>query len=148
MKIWDCTKRKWEVRECSNCEYGDDKVIAMCFTCDKGELTNWKEKSHSYSVLSDEEVQQLMDALTTGEIDEVNEIVKEAEMMGKKVEMIISYTMDGDDYLYNDNHGRLIRCKDCEYYKDIGEGIMCTAWGSDTEEDDYCSGAKVRNESK
>lgn len=33
----------------------------------------------------------------------------------EKVEMIISYTTDGTDYQYNDNHGILIRCKDCAF---------------------------------
>ena len=33
----------------------------------------------------------------------------------KTVEFIESYRVheDGGDYLWNDNHGRLIRCKDC-----------------------------------
>ena len=34
----------------------------------------------------------------------------------KKVEMIISYITDGTDYEYHDNHGVLIRCKDCKYF--------------------------------
>lgn len=36
--------------------------------------------------------------------------------MSKKVEMIISYITDGTDYEYHDNHGVLIRCKDCKYF--------------------------------
>lgn len=35
--------------------------------------------------------------------------------MRKRVEMIISYITDGTDYEYHDNHGVLIRCKDCAY---------------------------------
>ena len=33
----------------------------------------------------------------------------------KKVEMIISYTTDGTDFQYHDNHGILVRCKDCKH---------------------------------
>lgn len=32
------------------------------------------------------------------------------------IEMIIDYTTDGTDFNYSDNHGVLVRCKDCEYY--------------------------------
>lgn len=35
----------------------------------------------------------------------------------KHVEMIIDYIVDGDDFQYCDNHGSLIRCKDCRYYQ-------------------------------
>ena len=31
-------------------------------------------------------------------------------------EMIIDYTTDGTDFQYCDNHGILVRCRDCEYY--------------------------------
>jgi hypothetical protein len=41
----------------------------------------------------------------------------------RQVEMIISYTTDGTDYEYHDNHGVLIRCKDCKYF--AGEGMYC-----------------------
>ena len=33
-----------------------------------------------------------------------------------KVEFIESYIKVGDDYQWNDNHGELIRCKDCMWY--------------------------------
>lgn len=34
----------------------------------------------------------------------------------KKVEFIESYyKIDGGDYQWNDNHGELIRCKDCKH---------------------------------
>ena len=32
----------------------------------------------------------------------------------KHVEMIIDYVVDGEDFQYSDNHGVLIRCKDCK----------------------------------
>ena len=33
------------------------------------------------------------------------------------VEMIIEYTTDGTDYQYADNHGVLVRCKDCRHWR-------------------------------
>ena len=33
--------------------------------------------------------------------------------MKRKVEFIESYIKVGNDYQWNDNHGELIRCKDC-----------------------------------
>lgn len=41
----------------------------------------------------------------------------------KKIEFIESYLVpeDGGDYMWNDNHGRLIRCKDCKHYLDSNE---------------------------
>lgn len=35
----------------------------------------------------------------------------------KTIEFIESYKVaeDGGDYLWNDNHGRLVRCKDCKH---------------------------------
>jgi hypothetical protein len=46
----------------------------------------------------------------------------------KTVEFIESYRVpeDGGDYLWNDNHGRLIRCKDCKY-RDADD--FCTGRG-------------------
>ena len=34
------------------------------------------------------------------------------------IEMIIDYTTDGTDFQYCDNHGVLVRCRDCEHYWD------------------------------
>ena len=36
--------------------------------------------------------------------------------MPRKVEFIESYIKVGNDYQWNDNHGELIRCKDCKFY--------------------------------
>ena len=36
----------------------------------------------------------------------------------KKIEMIIEYSTDGTDFVYNDNHGVLTRCKDCKHRKE------------------------------
>ena len=49
-----------------------------------------------------------------------------SERLKRKIEFIESYWTGGEygsDYKWNDNHGELIRCKDCKHYKD-GTG-MC-----------------------
>lgn len=64
----------------------------------------------------------------------------------KQVEMIEEYFHDeniGGDYKWNDNHGFLVRCKDCIYWQDNNGGYPheeCR-WGHDEtpNEDDYCS---------
>ena len=64
------------------------------------------------------------------------------ETMSKHVEMIIDYTVNGDDFQYNDNHGVLIRCGNCRYAD--GKHRRCMAHGGLTgelAEDDYCSKA-------
>jgi hypothetical protein len=48
--------------------------------------------------------------------------------MNQKVEFIESYIKIGNgDYQWNDNHGELIRCKDCKYayLTDDGECKHC-----------------------
>ena len=57
----------------------------------------------------------------------------------EKVEMIISYTTDGTDFQHNDNHGVLIRCKDCKMWNINMKScsINPDKWGRD----DYCSKA-------
>ena len=68
----------------------------------------------------------------------------------KHVEMIIDYIVDGDDFQYCDNTGRLIRCKDCKYWQDNNNGYPVTdcKWNKDEtpEADDFCSGAERRTE--
>jgi len=68
--------------------------------------------------------------------------------MTKHVEMIIDYTTDGTDYQYNDNHGLLIRCRDCEFWQDNNGGYpnMNCRWIEDETPDanDYCSYAMLR----
>ena len=64
--------------------------------------------------------------------------------MSKHVEMIVDYIMpDGsEDFMYNDNHGVLTRCKDCKFWKDK----ECQVWSLHgsvfTSPDDFCSYAK------
>lgn len=41
-------------------------------------------------------------------------------MKNEKVEFIEAYTKnDNGDYIWNDNHGKLIRCKNCKHSKKI-----------------------------
>jgi len=61
----------------------------------------------------------------------------------KHIEMIIDYITDGTDYQYNDNHGILTRCCDCQYYDTGMNPPECT---SDDglmypDSDEYCSRA-------
>ncbi len=61
-----------------------------------------------------------------------------------KVEFIESYIHEVDEggsYIWNDNHGELIRCKDCKHGEPFLEKIRC---GSTFDRllmcpDDYCS---------
>ena len=67
-----------------------------------------------------------------------------------KIEFIESYIKhDGSDYEWSDNHGELIRCKNCRYWQDNQEGHYphkdCP-WdkGETPDADDYCSFAEKR----
>lgn len=67
-------------------------------------------------------------------LDKVNDALallkeQDAEMKDgqKKVEFIESYIKIGDgDYKWNDNHGELVRCKDCKYWRQNTE--FCGRW--------------------
>lgn len=64
-----------------------------------------------------------------------------------KVEFIESYWKDGNtDYIWNDNHGELIRCRDCAFWQD--DWSLCSAepdWhycsmnDANFRADEYCS---------
>lgn len=43
--------------------------------------------------------------------------------MKRKVEFIESYIKVGNDYQWSDNHGELIRCKDCKHCR-----VYCRVW--------------------
>lgn len=67
--------------------------------------------------------------------------------MAKKVEMIISYTVEGEDFQYNDNHGLLIRCADCKFFNLYYDPPRCDLHDSLYEmpyPDGYCSNAEKR----
>lgn len=70
-----------------------------------------------------------------------------------RVEFIESYLkIENADYKWNDNHGELIRCRDCKYYRiDCDDNHYCSridAGYSDAmygwKDDDYCSRAEKR----
>lgn len=63
----------------------------------------------------------------------------------KHVEMIVDYLVDGDDYLYSDNKGILIRCRDCVFAD--RKRRVCRSNGGIRGmivEDYFCSGAVKR----
>ena len=66
------------------------------------------------------------------------------------VEMIIDYTTDGTDYQYNDNHGILIRCRDCAKWHincmSCAGRHGCDVMSDYTEPDFYCGYAVRRTE--
>ena len=58
------------------------------------------------------------------------EVVMSETRLKRKVEFIESYWTGGEhgsDYEWNDNHGELIRCKDCKYgaWTHIFQDIVC-----------------------
>ena len=62
--------------------------------------------------------------------------------MNQKVEFIESYIKIGNgDYQWNDNHGELIRCKDCKWFHKLDSEknlCECIYHGFITNEDKYC----------
>lgn len=67
--------------------------------------------------------------------------------MKRKVEFIESYIKVGNDYQWNDNHGELIRCKDCAEWKVRCGGIKrnyCGKTGCIVGKDDFCSKAEPK----
>ena len=64
--------------------------------------------------------------------------------MSRKVEFIESYIKGPEnyDYKWNDNHGELIRCKDCaEWDAEHYDITICLMIGKIRDADDYCSRA-------
>lgn len=78
--------------------------------------------------------------------------------MKHKVEFIESYIKIGNDYKWNDNHGELIRCKDCKWLgvanlKDKNgqpNPVACCRGNGNIRlgitPDDYCSKAERKEE--
>lgn len=65
--------------------------------------------------------------------------------MTRLIEFIESYRkIDDCDYQWNDNHGELIRCKECKWHKPKypGERPTCLIYLGDWHDDDYCSRAE------
>jgi len=60
-----------------------------------------------------------------------------------KVEFIESYSRTyGGDYQWNDNHGELIRCKNCKHW--IESPPHCEKTGQKKSADGYCDEAEKR----
>ena len=74
----------------------------------------------------------------------------------RKIEFIESYWTGGEygsDYVWNDNHGELIRCKDCVHWihgiitgKDDYIQPRCKRNGGVWLSDEYCSNAERREQ--
>ena len=69
------------------------------------------------------------------------------------VEMIEEYIKNGGDFQYFDNHGELVRCKDCVHWipgtideKDNFNQPRCKRNGGGWSADEYCSNAEKREE--
>ena len=70
--------------------------------------------------------------------------------MTQKVEFIESYIkIDGSDYQWNDNHGELIRCKDCKHFIKENRNVpwnMCEMDHIDFQSDDwFCADGERRD---
>lgn len=73
----------------------------------------------------------------------------------RRVEFIESYWTGGEhgaDYIWSDNHGELIRCRDCKYGEPCNEGdVYCTKdigtiESSVHKPDWFCADGKRRND--
>ena len=65
-----------------------------------------------------------------------------------KVEFIESYIKHGNgDYQWNDNHGELIRCKDCKHLKplELLAKQCCTLLSIAVSDDWYCADGKRKD---
>ncbi len=66
--------------------------------------------------------------------------------MKHKVEFIESYIKIGNDYKWNDNHGELIRCRDCKHsehwYADKRRCFLWSDAGIDVFNDGFCNYAE------
>lgn len=64
----------------------------------------------------------------------------------EKIEFIESYIkVQGGDYQWNDNHGVLIRCENCQFH-DSGKNEIdiwnrCRLHSMNTDDDEFCSWA-------
>ena len=72
--------------------------------------------------------------------------MSESRPVKRKIEFIESYlTGDeiGSDYQWNDNHGELIRCYSCKYFR---WDEWCSEMHKETKPNDYCSWAVKKDE--
>lgn len=45
-------------------------------------------------------------------------LTEKGKAMNRRIEFIESYRKVGNDYQWSDNHGELVRCKECKHYRD------------------------------
>lgn len=66
----------------------------------------------------------------------------------KHIEMIIDYIVDGEDFQYSDNHGVLIRCRDCKHNKRTRESgnANCELFYGMTYQMGFCHMGERRDE--
>ena len=70
------------------------------------------------------------------------------------IEFIESYRKDDDggDYLYNDNHGELVRCRNCIYRADdftaIRGDTYCMKYGVIKELTGFCDKGRKKDETE
>ena len=65
----------------------------------------------------------------------------------RKVEFIESYWTGGEygsDYHWNDNHGELVRCRDCRHWYNKFYPPRCERNGGVWFSDEFCSNAERR----
>lgn len=64
------------------------------------------------------------------------------------IEMIIDYVVNGEDFQYSDNHGVLIRCRDCIHHHYEKKNIpYCDRidYGYGWKDGDFCSHGEKRD---
>lgn len=67
--------------------------------------------------------------------------------MARHIEMINEYLVkDDSDFEYFDNHGTLIRCKDCKHYQNVVTGHYCGMIDIYPDEDFYCKFGELKHE--
>ena len=74
--------------------------------------------------------------------------------MSRRIEMIEEYIVqqsDGTDYnppsyIWTDNKGQLVRCKDCKWFGGIGCAIRIVDDSDKPKEEDFCSFAERSGE--
>ena len=60
--------------------------------------------------------------------------------MNERIEFIEEYIRVDSDWQYYDNHGVLIRCKDCVCFRTDEKGITyCASMGVQMKPEDFCS---------
>lgn len=65
------------------------------------------------------------------------------------VEFIESYRKVGNDYQWNDNHGEIVRCKNCTYWKKLTEGTgKCMNFYIMCESNFYCADGERKEDEK